>query len=83
MFVLDPPTESGVHLFAECPAFAQRRRDTIDCTRIKRYQSSVAQPRTTTIKPGIWIDLMRLMQERTLLLDDLTEKAKVFGGGNA
>ncbi len=31
------------------------------------------------IPAGVWTDLMRLMQERTLVLDDLTETVRAQG----
>lgn len=33
------------------------------------------------IPPGVWVDLMRIMQERAVILDDLANVAKRYGGG--
>lgn len=33
------------------------------------------------IPPGVFVDLMRIMQERAQLLDDLTQKVKQVAGG--
>ncbi len=33
------------------------------------------------IKPGVWVDIMRIMQDRSLLLDDLANEARELGGG--
>lgn len=35
------------------------------------------------IPPGVWLDLIRLMQERSDLLDDLSDTARRVGGGAA
>lgn len=32
------------------------------------------------IPPGVWLDLIRLMQERSMLLDDLSNQARDVGG---
>lgn len=33
------------------------------------------------VPPGVFVDLMRIMQERAQLLDDLTEEVKQVAGG--
>lgn len=33
------------------------------------------------IPPGVFVDLMRIMQERAQLLDDLTQEVKQVAGG--
>jgi hypothetical protein len=58
-----------------------------------RWQSDMAEALTISdrtvrrwvagerIPSGVWLDLMRLMQERSFVLDGLTDEAKEVGGG--
>lgn len=32
------------------------------------------------IPPGVWMDMIRIMQDRTMLLDDLSDQAREVGG---
>lgn len=51
-----------------------RDLDTSDRT-VRRWVAGAPIP------PGVFVDLMRILQERALILDDLAEVAKRYGGG--
>ncbi|GGW23910.1 hypothetical protein GCM10011452_09070 [Gemmobacter lanyuensis] len=48
----------------------------IDSSTVRRWVARKTDPR-----PGVFVDLIRIMQERAAALDDLAEETKRYGGG--
>lgn len=48
----------------------------IDGSTVRRWVARKTDPR-----PGVFVDLMRIMQDRAEALDNLMEEARRYGGG--